>query len=96
MVQVKTKDGDKVATCTISIVGEALRSVNLTPSTTSWIPGAIEWSNGHVNTTGTSYTRDWVYSPFIEVGGFDTITFSILEFLYTVPVKHPILIPSSY
>lgn len=75
VIQVKTVDGEKIATCAITVVSEELKSVNLTPEYSEWTAGAIEWGNGNFNTVGQNYTRDWVSSPFIDVGNFDTITF---------------------
>ncbi len=78
VVQVQTADGDFTATCSILIV-EPGSSTDITDQFATWTAGAIEWANGNVNTTGTNYTRDWIYSQMVDVEVFATLTFTHVQ-----------------
>jgi hypothetical protein len=79
VIEVKTVEGDFVSECTIT-VAESEVSVDLTPEFT-WTPGSITYANG---VASSQYEKDWFYSNRVDVGDYDTITFTHVQTTNTV------------
>ncbi len=79
VIQVKTADGRYSAACSIRIV-EKDESINLT-SDFAWTPGSITYADG---VASSQYAKDWLYSDMVDVGIFDTITFTHVQTTNTV------------
>ena len=75
VVEVKTQDGNYTAECTIEIV-EEMTSVSLTEEFGPWTPGAIKYADGKEYTNNSDYTRDWVFSSYVNVSEYVSITFT--------------------
>jgi hypothetical protein len=79
IVEVKTVQGEFVAECAITVVDREI-SVDLTPEFT-WTPGSITYADG---VASSQYAKDWLYSNQIDIGNYDTITFTHVQTTNTV------------
>ena len=79
IVCVTTVQGGFTATCKITIT-DTDTSVNITDAF-SWTPGSITYADG---VASSQYAKDWLYSSMIDVGAYDSITFSHVQTTNTV------------
>ncbi len=73
VVEVKTAEGDFVATCTITIEEEI--PVDDITSQFTWTPGTIVASSG---ATGSSDTA-WLYSNQVDISAYSSVTFAHIQ-----------------
>ena len=74
VIQVKTVQGGFVASCIITILAEATE-VDIT-SDFAWTPGSITYADG---VASSQYEKDWLYSSMVDVGDYDSITFTHIQ-----------------
>ena len=79
VIQAKTVDGSYTAECTIDVVENA-KPVDITSEFT-WTPGSITYADG---VASSQYAKDWLYSNLVDVGMYDTITFTHVQTVNTV------------
>ena len=74
VIRVMTVNGEYTAECSIKIVNPG-SSVDITDSFL-WTPGSITHADG---VASSNYSKDWLYSNMVDVGGFDSITFTHVQ-----------------
>ena len=74
VIRVMTVNGEYTAECRIKIVNPG-SSVDITDSFV-WTPGSITHADG---VASSNYSKDWLYSNMVDVGGFDSITFTHVQ-----------------
>ena len=76
VIQAKTTKGNVTATCTITILEEQPSTVDLTEEFT-WTPGAVLYQDGSISTES-DITKSWVYSDFVDISAYDSLTFNLV------------------
>jgi hypothetical protein len=61
------------------------KKVDITDKFT-WTPGAILYATGEANSNKSDYVRDWLYSNYVDVSSYHSITFSHVQTVNTSTV----------